>query len=80
MAVLHKTTEIPQDEAMTIFTKYAHDQLDCEIGFVPDGRSVHAFRLCRECAAKTEAVIVEEAATRLGAVAGYVEPQVEFDA
>ena len=59
IVTLMKGAGLTQAEAVATFRLYAEQDLGCDPGMVPDGRFVFGHRLCRECARKTGAKVVE---------------------
>ena len=47
------------DEATATFLVFVEHELGCEPGLVPGGRFGSGFRLCRDCAASTNAEVTE---------------------
>ena len=59
IAALMHWAGLPSEQATATFLFYCEHELGCEPGRVPDGRFTHAFRLCRDCAARTGVDAVE---------------------
>jgi hypothetical protein len=74
VAALRKLAGIPPDQAKATLLVFAEHELGCDPGKVPTGRCQGGFRLCRDCAEKTNAHIVEP-----GGTGGYTQPPGEED-
>ena len=75
IAVMHHLAGLSLEDAQRTFLVIAAREYGCDPGSVPGGRITTGFRLCRDCAAKTGAHVVEvRDATSATGAPGSVQP------